>query len=44
MNRLADRVAAGSSLSAAAKAIGVSKFRADYLWARIVARLREQAK
>lgn len=44
MNTLADLVGGGLSLSAAARRMGISTFRREYLWQRIVARLGWQAK
>lgn len=44
MNLLAEEVSAGRSLSAAAKRIGVSIFRAQYLWVIILSRLGAQAR
>jgi len=43
MDRLADQVAEGRSLNVAASRLGMSFFRAQFLWARIVARLGKQA-
>lgn len=44
MDAIAEAVSRGKSLSAAAKAAGVSIFRAQALWARICARLGSQAQ
>lgn len=42
MDRLAELVADGLSLSAAARRLGMSTFRRDALWARICFRLGEK--
>ena len=44
MDRLADQVASGRSLALAATRCGISIFRAEALWMRIVNRLGYQAK
>ncbi len=43
MDRLAEQVADGRSLALAASRLGMSAFRAQALWLRIVARLGKQA-
>jgi hypothetical protein len=43
MDDLAELVGGGIALPAAARRLGMSPFRRDYLWARIVARLGRQA-
>jgi molybdenum-dependent DNA-binding transcriptional regulator ModE len=44
MMALAEAVANGASIARAARAAGMSPYRADFLWARIVARLGAQAQ
>lgn len=44
MDALAEAVSAGKSIGAAARKAGMSKFRGDFLWARICARLGVQAQ
>ena len=44
MDALAELVSAGATVSGAARRLRISHFRADYLWARIVARLGPQAR
>ena len=44
MDRLADLVADGATVTSAGRRIGVSAVKADVLWMRIKARLGEQAR
>jgi hypothetical protein len=44
MDRLAEQVADGRSLNVAASRLGLSPWRAEFLWLRIVARLGPQAE
>lgn len=44
MDALAEEVSRHGSLARAAKTLKVSRFRADFLWLRICARLGEQAR
>jgi hypothetical protein len=44
MDDLAERVSRHGSIARGGREIGVSRFRADFLWGRIVARLGEQAR
>lgn len=44
MDRLAEQIAEGRSLTVAATRLGISRWRADALWLRIVIRLGKQAE
>jgi len=44
MDRLAEKVAQHGRIGTAARQIGVSKFRADALWAQIIHQIGRQAQ